>query len=443
MEERLITLVKENTKRDNYEDNNASNLSNIIGLSRNSISSYLNDYFNQGRFVKINTRPVLFLEKSELEKRYNIKINKLMFASLDELDEYAKTCGRGSKDFRDLIGYNGSLRKIIESCKASISYPPHGLPILLNGPTGTGKSFIIEKMFEYGKNNGIFSEKAKFVHVNCSEYANNPELITANLFGYKRGAFTGADNDNPGLIKVADGGMLFLDEVHCLKPECQEKLFLFMDKGNYHVLGDSENEYHSNVFLAFATTENPKEVLLKTLLRRIPIQMEIPSLSKRSEMEKSNIIVRFLENEAKHIHKEIRIGNVVYAALLNNEYEGNIGELKNVIQETCMNALYSNKNKDYIEINSLCLPSRVRFNNHIDNSILVGRNQLYSLNDLKNKYENEFPFKEYSNKLLELLENYSKEEISIQSFLEQALSETQTYSSNIRLTASAIDDAVA
>ena len=56
MEERLITLVKENTKRDNYEDNNASNLSNIIGLSRNSISSYLNDYFNQGRFVKINKK---------------------------------------------------------------------------------------------------------------------------------------------------------------------------------------------------------------------------------------------------------------------------------------------------------------------------------------------------------------------------------------------------
>lgn len=95
MEEHLITLVKENTRRGDYEDNNASNLSNIIGLSRNSISSYLNDYFNQGRFVKINTRPVLFLEKSELEKRYNIKINKLMFASLDELDEYAKTCGRG------------------------------------------------------------------------------------------------------------------------------------------------------------------------------------------------------------------------------------------------------------------------------------------------------------------------------------------------------------
>lgn len=69
MEERLITLVKENTKRDNYEDNNASNLSNIIGLSRNSISSYLNDYFNQGRFVKINTRPCSFFRKERIRKK--------------------------------------------------------------------------------------------------------------------------------------------------------------------------------------------------------------------------------------------------------------------------------------------------------------------------------------------------------------------------------------
>lgn len=69
MEERLITLVKENTRRGDYEDNNASNLSNIIGLSRNSISSYLNDYFNQGRFVKINTRPVLFFRKERIRKK--------------------------------------------------------------------------------------------------------------------------------------------------------------------------------------------------------------------------------------------------------------------------------------------------------------------------------------------------------------------------------------
>ena len=70
--------------------------------------------------------------------------------------------------------------------------------------------------------------------MNCSEYANNPELLTANLFGHVKGAFTGAEKDNEGLIALADNGVLFLDEVHELKAECQEKLFQFMDKGIYH-----------------------------------------------------------------------------------------------------------------------------------------------------------------------------------------------------------------
>ena len=68
------------------------------------------------------------------------------------------------------------------------------------------------------------------IAVNCSEYANNPELLTDNLFGHVKGAYTGADDETEGLISLADGGILFLDEVHCLKPECQEKLFQFMDK---------------------------------------------------------------------------------------------------------------------------------------------------------------------------------------------------------------------
>lgn len=96
------------------------------------------------------------------------------------------------------------------------------------------------------------------------------------------------------MIHQADGGVLFLDEVHCLKPECQEKLFLFMDNGSYRQIGDNENVYHSNVFLVFATTEDPKKALLKTLLRRIPIQIHIPSLEQRGLKEKADLIVYLL-----------------------------------------------------------------------------------------------------------------------------------------------------
>lgn len=138
------------------------------------------------------------------------------------------------------------LASLVNQCKATISYPPSGLPLLLYGPTGTGKSFLAQLMYEYAINQGLIAEDRNFLIVNCSEYANNPELLTANLFGHKKGAFTGADRDNPGLIKLAEGGVLFLDEVHCLKAECQEKLFLFMDKGIYHMVGDNEKWYTSS-----------------------------------------------------------------------------------------------------------------------------------------------------------------------------------------------------
>ena len=293
MEENLRKLVKENTIHEKYKLNNASQLGTQLGLSRNWISQYLNEYYNDGTFIKINTRPVVFLDREALEEKYSIRVDKNLLTSFDELRTIIQ--GQNISDFEKLIGQKGSLRDVVDKCKASISYPPHGLPTLLYGPTGTGKSSIAAMMYEYGINHKILKDNAAFLHVNCSEYANNPELITANLFGYKKGAFTGAECDNVGMIKAAEGGVLFLDEVHCLCPECQEKLFLFMDNGNYRMLGDNEHQYHSTVLLVFATTEDPETVLLKTLLRRIPVRIEIPSLEDRGIKEKTSILVEALD----------------------------------------------------------------------------------------------------------------------------------------------------
>ena len=361
METKLSEYIKENTISGEYEKNSALVVGKVLGFSRNWVSQNLNDYYNTGALIKINSRPVLFLDKEVISKQYNTSLPKNIFGSIEELMEFLEV--EDKKDFQTLNGYDGSLRGVVETCKASISYPPNGLPTLLYGQTGTGKSLIARKIYEYGINQSILKKDAEFVHVNCSEYANNPELLTAYLFGYKKGAFTGADHDNPGLIHQADGGVLFLDEVHCLKPECQEKLFLFMDNGSYRQIGDNENVYHSNVFLVFATTEDPKKALLKTLLRRIPIQIHIPSLEQRGLKEKADLIVYLLECESKQIQKEIRISSLAYQTLLNTVFEGNVGELENCIRQTCMTALFMNKNKEYIEINNLHLPNTLNFAN--------------------------------------------------------------------------------
>lgn len=432
MEDRLWALVKENTINEKYKLNNASELGKQLGLSRNWISQYLNEYYNDGTFIKINTRPVVFIDREALEEKFQIRVDKSLLTSFEELREIIQ--GHDKSDFQKLIGQKGSLRDVVDKCKASISYPPHGLPTLLYGPTGTGKSSIAKLMYEYGVNHDIIKPSAKFVHVNCSEYANNPELITANLFGYRKGAFTGADSDNIGMLKAADGGVLFLDEVHCLKPECQEKLFLFMDNGNYRMLGDNENLYHSNVLLLFATTEEPETVLLKTLLRRIPIRIEIPSLEDRGMREKSQILVKALDMESKNMRRSIMISNTVFNSLLNTKYGGNVGELFNVVQETCMNSLFHNKKDGPLEIHAPYLPNNIIANYQIDtnyhinrNSILFDHHQMLSLDNLKKNVSKALPQMNLIGELLENLKDLQNNQILMQQFIEKCTENVEHY----------------
>lgn len=440
MEDKLLALVKENTINKTYTKNNATELGHHLNLSRNWISQHLNEFYSNETFIKINTRPVIFLDRKTLEQEYRIQLSTNLFSSYQDLMLELKR--NEKKDFQKLIGHCESLQDLVDKCKASISYPPFGLPTLLHGPTGSGKSFIVYLMYEYGVNNHHIEKDAKFIHVNCSEYANNPELLSANLFGYKKGAFTGAESDNIGLIKAAEGGVLFLDEVHCLKPDCQEKLFLFMDNGYYRMLGDNENLYHSDVRLLFATTEDPQKVLLKTLYRRIPIRLLVPSIAERGINEKAQLIIHCLDSEAHKMKREIKITNIAYSILLNATYNGNVGELKNTIQATCMNALYHHRHEDNeLQIHTLDLPETIISNSKIEQSVsLIDRQQIFSIQDLEERVLS----KTLQNSLIDdLLQNMMKlqnNQISMNVFLQNNITDIENYYNHILFNQNANDN---
>lgn len=327
----------------------AASLANAFQISRNTASQYLNELVKKGNVVKINSRPVYFFHRQVLEEKLDTTLENSVYESMEDLMRTTK------RDFEKMIGYNGSLRALISHCQAAVTYPDHGLPILIYGPTGTGKSMLAHLMYEYGIHQGILDKKSKFIALNCSEYANNPELLTDNLFGHVKGAYTGAENEQAGLIQLADQGVLFLDEVHCLKAECQEKLFQFMDKGIYHKVGDNENWYRSSCRLIFATTEDPQQALLKTMLRRIPIVISIPSLQQRPQVEKIELIYTMLMMERNHLKQDVYISNLAYQALLDHEYRGNIGELQNAIRATVANVLV-HQGQNALRIRLLDLP---------------------------------------------------------------------------------------
>lgn len=350
--EELLQELKRRTNSNEIEDNElftANSLSTFLSLSRNTTSQYLNDFVKSQKVVKINSRPVYFFDKKTVEEKWGVQIEQNTF------DSIAEFLAIKEKDFEKLIGYDGSLENIVEQCKAAISYPSGGLPILLLGATGTGKSFIASLIYEYACHKQTIKNDGKFIAVNCSEYANNPELLTANLFGHVKGAYTGAEDDQVGLIALANNGILFLDEVHCLKAECQEKLFQFMDKGIYHRVGDNKKWYQSNCRIIFATTENPQTCLLKTLLRRIPFTVSIPTLKDRPLIEKREIIYSMFKKESNRIQSDIYISNLAFQTLLEHEYIGNIGELENVIKAICAK-VFLKKQNDRLEIRLIDLP---------------------------------------------------------------------------------------
>ncbi|KFN92750.1 NtrC family transcriptional regulator [Tetragenococcus muriaticus PMC-11-5] len=97
--------------------------------------------------------------------------------------------------FSKIIGINGSMKNAGEQAKAAILYPPKGLNCLITGPTGSGKTYFAHAMFQFAKSNNVIEADKELIVFNCADYANNPELLMSHLFGYAKGAFTGADEE--------------------------------------------------------------------------------------------------------------------------------------------------------------------------------------------------------------------------------------------------------
>ncbi|WP_238883052.1 sigma 54-interacting transcriptional regulator [Clostridium sp. YIM B02551] len=318
----------------------AIELSKTLEIQRTNASSDLNKLYSQGRVEKIEGKPVLYKVLDE-------SIFKHSETSIDV--------------FENVLGASVSLRNSILQAKSAIVYPPDGLHTILLGETGTGKSMFAETMFKYAKEIGKFTEDSPFVTFNCADYSNNPQLLMAQLFGVKKGSYTGADKDRDGLIEKANGGILFLDEVHRLPPEGQEMLFYIIDKGVYRKLGETQVENSIKVLIICATTENTQSGLLKTFTRRIPMTIKLPSLRERSLEERYDLIKTFLKNEAKCIKTDITVTSNTLKALLLYDCPNNIGQLKSDIKLCCAKAFLNNmlNREESLYINSQDLPDYI------------------------------------------------------------------------------------
>lgn len=313
-----------------------------FGIQRTNASKDLNELVKDGLLAKIDGRPVRYLECGLVSQAKQSQLKKTPIPTRSK-KEYVDI-------FQKVIGGNGSMKVPIEQAKAAILYPPRGLNCLITGATGSGKTHFAHIMFEFAKDRGLINGHEELVVFNCADYAHNSELLMSHLFGYAAGAFTGANKEKEGLIAKADGGMLFLDEIHRLPPEGQEMIFYFMDNGKYNRLGETAKERQADVRIICATTEDATSYLLSTFIRRIPISIQLPSFNQRQTKEKIDLVKLMVGIEAERIQRKISLTEDVVKALIGSVTYGNVGQLKSNIQLICARSFLSHMDKEEIVI---------------------------------------------------------------------------------------------
>lgn len=317
----------------NYDQNqpvSAKEVAENLGITRANASNDLNQLVKTGKAEKCGTKPVCF---------YAVKSSLAAF-----------------------IEKNPSLAPAVDQLKAAVLYPPQRMHILLSGETGVGKSMFAELAFQFSQEQKVIEPDAKLVVFNCADYAHNAQLITGNIFGISKGAYTGADADREGLIEKADGGILLLDEIHRLPPEAQEMLFTFIDKKVYRRLGETAGERSADVQIIGATTEDASSALLQTFLRRIPMRIQLPNLKERGIVERLNLISGFFNEEAHKLKLNIVVSMNTLRALLGYECKNNIGQLKSDIQLLCARS-YARQLSDEsgsMSVSSYDLPATIK-----------------------------------------------------------------------------------
>lgn len=230
-----------------------------------------------------------------------------------------------------MIGKSQGIKRVIEMIDKVKNL---NVDILIEGESGAGKELVAREI-HYG---GIKRDKP-FIVVNCAAIPQN--LIESELFGYEKGAFTGADKSKKGAFELADGGSIFLDEIGEMNLYCQAKLLRAIQQKEILPLGSEKSRTVDVRVIAVTNRDLYKEVqsgrFREDLFYRLNVVMiKIPSLRERSE-DIPLLVKEFIDRANKMYNLNIKgIRQDAMIDLKNRRYSGNIRELENTIYRACI-----------------------------------------------------------------------------------------------------------
>jgi len=229
--------------------------------------------------------------------------------------------------FENIIGHSKSLLRVLDMASRVAQ---HDTTVLINGETGTGKELLARAIHHNSRR-----RSQPFVTINCGAIPR--ELIEAELFGFVRGSFTGAHANKPGKVEMAEGGILFLDEIGELPLESQVKLLRLIQHGEVERVGSTGKKI-INVRIVAATHRNLSAMVedgafREDLFYRLAVvPLYLPPLRERREDIPELAEHLFRKAKERHDMQNLRIAPPVIAHFSTYRWPGNIRELENVVE---------------------------------------------------------------------------------------------------------------
>lgn len=250
-----------------------------------------------------------------------------LYDAKKELHEI-KSSQAASHPIEGILGDNDSIEQVRETIRTLRNVP--NTIVLITGETGTGKN-LVAKTIHY---NSTYNA-GRFMEINCAALPDN--LLEAELFGYEKGAFTDARDAKPGLLEVADGGTVFLDEIDSMSASLQAKLLSFLESRTFRRLGGVDDIRVTTRILCASNANLEEKVAEKSFRKDLYFRINVVNIYMPPLRQMGRDVIEIADAVIYDFNQELRRDIQGFTSraedkLLGHNWPGNVRELRNVLE---------------------------------------------------------------------------------------------------------------